>query len=1255
MRTRFSVKAVRKLTLLALLLPLCVCGQSNVLTGTVANYGLTPKPGVLVKLTLVSPKPRVVDGVMIQNDPVPIQSGTNGTFAFTNILWGKYTLAVGNMPTTWTVNVGTNTTGTVPIGSLADSATPVPPNPATNYYTQSQVDALIAGVESGELPDGVVTNGQSNVSFLGSNYLANAYLGTAFLSEGVGLAWDNDANTELYGTPTNFFFIVDGSDVARITSNGDVIASRFIGDGSQLTGVSTSEPLDAGSVPVADRLAFAVGDGTYVRATVHPNAVWLPTNWNGAQIWLTFTGTTNQTETAFGTATEDPFIYASADGGNTWTLKSSAPLLSRAASCTLAGWSTNGWQADPEIFLDTNGVMRVIWMGFHTGAGGVTNAMFETSSTDGTTWSTPTLLKKWKSDVGNPWSTNATCAGPQIVTLPGGGLRLYYTDDSNYGTNAAGAATNTLCYVSGLDSSGTNWDWSTVNRCALTPYLTNSVTPWHFDIALVSSNRWFLAYGSQASSFIEYATSADGITWSPPGMGFLLPIRQKSEEYGYYKLTWQPVAGPNGLSWNVIANHTGTNQLLVNGWNFSLARNLEPEPQELTYTGANTNWTLIGGTKTYNGINRIGALTVVDDFKGTSSGKVGIGQPFNGWGGIAIGYNSPMAATNYVLASDGLTETRLNARAGAVNTAIGNAVKSTVTSSNASFAVPLYADGSGISNVIAGTLVNAANVTNLSVWGSGVAEGTRLWFMDEQLAYAGGTWYFTGGVDFSGAEVEGLVGIATSSSSTPLAARGIAGQTANLFEVQDSSSNALVSVSPSGALSVSNITASGTISGNALGATNIPPTGLQNSQARWLITDGDSLSSPVGSPSLQWAQNQMTNFQFFAGGKVVSFGQSGWCSQWVLTNAAANYAPYAKTDNTMDIWYSLYVGNNDIDLGTNYLDTINNISNLWTIATNSGWNVIAWTIQQRGGGYNGVAPANRTNINNWIRANYRAWNAVLFEPDLVFPDSPNLAWFYDGEHWTTNAQMVICRELDNLCRNKSGGWRVTEDVFTNLHAGSPSWVVQLEAAGGTNLILGASGAVKSVGTLTASGITSSNANVNVYLANNATFKAWAQSSNELGNAATLMLSSNKVGIGSVRPLAPLEVQTTAGYRRAVRLGPQTSTDGDGAYIEFTSSSTDGLGGRVGGGREGSGGAGFLSFSTGNTSILERMRITSDGTVSVSNTLTASNFVSTATGTTPSFKAGGTNGIVLKCPDGGSYILRIGNDGTLSTVTNSTGL
>ena len=134
-----------KTILLALLLgTAAAAAQTNYLYGNVGDYSLNPQPGVQVTLTLLSPNPRTVGNVLVQQDPVATATDTNGSFGFTNVQFGWYGLLVaGQVGTYFTFPVGTNTLGPWPIASLTTNNTAMPPNPATNYITLAQAQALV--------------------------------------------------------------------------------------------------------------------------------------------------------------------------------------------------------------------------------------------------------------------------------------------------------------------------------------------------------------------------------------------------------------------------------------------------------------------------------------------------------------------------------------------------------------------------------------------------------------------------------------------------------------------------------------------------------------------------------------------------------------------------------------------------------------------------------------------------------------------------------------------------------------------------------------------------------------------------------------------------------------------------------------------------------------------------------------------------------------------------------------------------------
>ena len=89
---------------------------------------------VNVTLTPVSPLPRVNSTNVFSMQPITRTTSTNGTYVFTNILYGIYTLTIqGNPPSVYQLVVGTNLSGTVAVPVLVTNlATNVPPDPTTN-------------------------------------------------------------------------------------------------------------------------------------------------------------------------------------------------------------------------------------------------------------------------------------------------------------------------------------------------------------------------------------------------------------------------------------------------------------------------------------------------------------------------------------------------------------------------------------------------------------------------------------------------------------------------------------------------------------------------------------------------------------------------------------------------------------------------------------------------------------------------------------------------------------------------------------------------------------------------------------------------------------------------------------------------------------------------------------------------------------------------------------------------------------------
>lgn len=149
--------------------------QTNLIYFDIGDYGQAVEANVNVTITLISPNPRVEDGIFIRRDSMTDTTRTNGRAYFTNLLWGYYRADVaGRSGTPFYFNVWTNTTGTVNAGTLRTNAAALPPDPSTNYYTMNQIDLLIAGIDtSGGTATNVLQVGTTNSSgiIVGTNSL----------------------------------------------------------------------------------------------------------------------------------------------------------------------------------------------------------------------------------------------------------------------------------------------------------------------------------------------------------------------------------------------------------------------------------------------------------------------------------------------------------------------------------------------------------------------------------------------------------------------------------------------------------------------------------------------------------------------------------------------------------------------------------------------------------------------------------------------------------------------------------------------------------------------------------------------------------------------------------------------------------------------------------------------------------------------------------------------------------------------------
>lgn len=127
------------------------------------DVGQNPTANVLYTLTPTGPLRRTYGTNLVTVAQRSLRSDANGVAVFTNTLWGNWDLDIpGSSPTSFRLWITTNYSGRQSAALYVTNSSSMPPNPTASYYTQGQVDALIAEKGGGSGATNAVNTVQTN-------------------------------------------------------------------------------------------------------------------------------------------------------------------------------------------------------------------------------------------------------------------------------------------------------------------------------------------------------------------------------------------------------------------------------------------------------------------------------------------------------------------------------------------------------------------------------------------------------------------------------------------------------------------------------------------------------------------------------------------------------------------------------------------------------------------------------------------------------------------------------------------------------------------------------------------------------------------------------------------------------------------------------------------------------------------------------------------------------------------------------------
>jgi len=205
---------------------------------------------------------------------------------------------------------------------------------------------------------------------------------------------------------------------------------------------------------------------------------------------------------------------------------------------------------------------------------------------------------------------------------------------------------------------------------------------------------------------------------------------------------------------------------------------------------------------------------------------------------------------------------------------------------------------------------------------------------------------------------------------------------------------------------------SGGSSGGSVSAAQVAAIMVTNSPTISIVFEGDSLThSNATSGTNTWAnlisEANKISYRFVT---TTNFAKAGDTLPTIISEYSAQAGGLTLSNRYN--YFAICAGFNDIGGGAGSNNIKTYLTNIWRMATNSGYKVIASTITTNfTGSWTSGQAADYYAVNEWIKENPGYYSALL-RPDLIINASSSLTG--DGYHWIPAAHAAVAKQFNDL-------------------------------------------------------------------------------------------------------------------------------------------------------------------------------------------------------------------------------------------------